>query len=123
MFSIHRELLLALKRFELSKSLLLRFLSPGKKTNCKIPHSPGFLIPGFPRGIENMGRGSSQFDGRLESIHGGGGGGLGRLKMLLKNTCEGVHLLVNLAALSLQACKFTKNELFCTYFIRILTRF
>ena len=48
-----------------------------------------------------------------------GGGGLsqymggehGGFKMLLKNTCEGVHLLVKLPAISLQAYKFTKNEL------------
>ena len=51
---------------------------------------------------------------------GGGGGGL---KMLLKNTCEGVHLIVKLPAIILQACKFTKNELFQTYFSRILARF
>ena len=37
------------------------------------------------------------------------------LKMLSKNTCEGVHLIVNLPAISLQACEFTKNELH-TYF-------
>ena len=36
-------------------------------------------------------------------------------KMLSKNTCEGVHLIVNLPAISLQACEFTKNELH-TYF-------
>ena len=41
---------------------------------------------------------------------GGGGGGLSQyilehgvgLKMLLKNTCEGVHLIVKLATISLQ---------------------
>ena len=42
--------------------------------------------------------------------------------MLPKNTCEGVHLMVKLLAISLQACKFTKNELFYTYFSRILAR-
>ena len=51
-----------------------------------------------------------------------GGGGQG-LKMVLKNTCEGVNLLVKLPAVSLQACKFTKNELLQTYFSRILARF
>ena len=40
----------------------------------------------------------------------------GGLKMLSKNTCEGVHLIVKLPAISLQACKFTKNELLHTYF-------
>ena len=44
------------------------------------------------------------------------------LKMLLKNTCEGVHLIVKLLATSLQACKFTKNELH-TYFARIYLDF
>ena len=50
----------------------------------------------------------------------GGGGGL---KMLLKNTCEGVHLIVKLLSISLQACKFTKNKPPHTYFSRILGRF
>ena len=57
---------------------------------------------------------------QLKSIHGGSMGGL---KMLSKNTCEGVHLIVKLPAISLQACKFTKNELLHTYFWRILARF
>ena len=35
----------------------------------------------------------------------------GELKMLSKNTCGGVHLIVKLLAISLQAFKFTKNEL------------
>ena len=48
-----------------------------------------------------MGRG-------LKSIHGGSRGG-GGLKMLLKNTCEGVHLIVKLPAISLQACTFTEH--------------
>ena len=51
---------------------------------------------------------------------GGGGGGA---EMLLKNTCEGVHLLVKLSALCLQACKFFKYEFLHTYFSRILARF
>ena len=49
----------------------------------------------------------------LESIHGGSMRGL---KTLLNNTCEGTHLLVKLPAISLQACKFTQNELLHTYF-------
>ena len=40
----------------------------------------------------------------------------GELKMLSKNTCEGVHLIVKLPAISLQASKFTENELLQTYF-------
>ena len=44
---------------------------------------------------------SSKFDGGgLNSIHGGAWGGL---KMLSKNTCDGVHLIVKLPAISLQA--------------------
>ena len=42
----------------------------------------------------------------LEGASGGGGG----LKMLSKNTCEGVNLIVKLPAISLQAWKFTKNH-------------
>ena len=42
--------------------------------------------------------------------------------MLSKNTCEGVHLIVKLPAISLQACKFTKNELIHTCFSKILGR-
>ena len=66
------------------------------------------------------GGGSSKFDrGGLRSIHGGSMGGL---KMLSKNTCEGVHLIIKLLAKSLQACKFTKNERHL-YFSRVLPRF
>ena len=98
-------------------------------TNYSLVASPALVIvhivhcdlplPGFPTGVENMGwrgGGSSKFDGgrRLESIHEGRMGGGGGLKTLLKNTCEGVHLLVKLLAISLQACKFTKNELLHT---------
>ena len=43
--------------------------------------------------------------------------------MLSKNTCEGIHLIVRLLAISLQACKFTENELLHTYFSRILAEF
>ena len=56
--------------------------------------------PGFPTGVENM-RGALQ-----NLIH---GWGYGELKMLSKNTCEGVNLMVKLPAKSLQACKFTKK--------------
>ena len=41
---------------------------------------------------------------------------------LLKDACEGVHLLIKLLAICLEACKFSKNEL-QTYFSRILARF
>ena len=43
--------------------------------------------------------------------------------MLSKNTCEEVHLIVKLPAISLQASKFIKNELLQTYFSRILAKF
>ena len=43
--------------------------------------------------------------------------------MLSKNTGEGVHLIVKLPDISLEACKFTKNELLHIYFSRILARF
>ena len=48
----------------------------------------------------------------FKSIHGGAWG----FKMLSKNTCEGVHLIIKLPAISLQAYKFTKNEFLHTYF-------
>ena len=42
--------------------------------------------------------GSSKFDGGLKSIHGGSMGG--GLKMLSKNACDRVHLIVKLLAIS-----------------------
>ena len=45
-----------------------------------------------------------------------GRGGVLGLKMLSKNTCDGVHMIVSLPPISLQAYKFTKNELLHTYF-------
>ena len=51
-------------------------------------------------------QGFSKFDGG-----GGSSQNMGELKMLSKNTCEGVHLIVKLPAISLQASKFIKNEL------------
>ena len=62
------------------------------------------------------GGGSSKFDGWGLSQN-----MRGVLKMLSKN--EGVHLIVKLPAISLQAFKFTKNEILHTYFSRILARF
>ena len=53
----------------------------------------------------------------------GVGGGVGWLKMPSKNTCEEVHFILKLPAISMQACKFTRNELLRTYFSRILARF
>ena len=62
------------------------------------------------------GEGSSKFDrGALKSRSMGEG-----LKMLSKNICEGVHLTVKFAAISLQAYKFTKHELLLSYFSWIL---
>ena len=75
----------------------------------KDPPTPSTTNPGFPTGVENMGD-SSKFDGESLSQYMGG------LKILLKNTCGGVHLIVKLQAISLQACKFTKNELLHSYF-------
>ena len=49
-------------------------------------------------------------------MRGGGEHEGGGLKMLSKNTWEGVYLIVKLLAISLQTCKFTKNELLQTYF-------
>ena len=66
-----------------------------------------------------------KYNSLLELIHGRASGG-GRLKPVFTNTCEEVqevHLLVKLPTVSLQDCKFTKNELLYTYFSRILARF
>ena len=67
---------------------------------------------GFPTGVENIGGGSSKFDGGIKSIHGGSMEGL---YMLSKKPCEGVHLIVKLPAINLQTCNFTKDELLHTY--------
>ena len=40
----------------------------------------------------------------------------GELRMLSKNTCQGVQLIKKLPAISLQDSKFTKNELLHTSF-------
>ena len=83
----------------------------------------GCVWAGFPTGVENMGGLCTPLGGRalqnlmrggLKSIH--GGRSMGGLKMLSKNTCDGVHLMAKLLAISLQDCKFTKNELLHTYF-------
>ena len=60
-----------------------------------------------------MGGAPQNLIGGLKSKH---GGRKGELTMLLKNTCEGVHLIVKFPPISLQASKFTKNELFHTDF-------
>ena len=50
------------------------------------------------------------------------GGAWGELKMLAKNTCEGVHLIVKLLAIRLLASKFIENDFLHTYFSTILAR-
>ena len=69
--------------------------------------------------LKTWGWGPSKFDGGLKSVH---KGEHGEFKMLSEDTCEGVYLIVKLPAISLQACKFTKNELLLIYFSRILAR-
>ena len=80
---------------------------------------PSTTNPGFSTGVESMGgappqgQGSLKFDwGALVNSwreHRSG------LKIQLKNTCGRVYLIVKLPAISLQACKFTKNELLYSY--------
>ena len=57
-------------------------------------------FPGFPTGVENIGDGRGLFkiwwEGLSQYMEGAWG-----LKMLLKNTYEGVHLIVKLLAISL----------------------
>ena len=77
------------------------------------------MIAGFPTGVENIGG---------CAVHWGEGGWvqlkyMGELKMVLKNTCVEVHVLVKLLAISWQAYKFTKIELLHIYFSRVLARF
>ena len=74
-------------------------------------------ITGFPTGVENMDGGLQNSMGRLESVHRGSMVGF---KTVLKNTSEGVNLLVKLPTISQQTYKFPKNELLHTYFSRIL---
>ena len=68
----------------------------------------------------SIGGDSSKFDTGLESIHRRAWGK--GLKTVLKNIYEGFHLSVKLPSINLQACKFTKNELYYTYLSRVLAR-
>ena len=73
---------------------------------CLVWFEPATSKPGLNRALQNLMRRG------LKSIHGGSMRGL---KMLSKYTCEGVHLIVMLPAICLQACKFTKNDLLHTF--------
>ena len=73
-----------------------------------------FNSAGFPTGVANMGEEQARPIGGSSPKFDGGGEAWGELKMSSKNICEGVHLIVKLSALSLQASKFTKNELLHT---------
>ena len=59
------------------------------------------MNPGFPTGVVNIGGGSSKFDGggELKSKH---AESMGELKILLKNTCEGVHKVASYKPAGLQ---------------------
>ena len=96
---------LTLKRFEWSKSLLLRFKPPHKNSPpSKISHlHNGQISQGFPQVLRTW--------EDLNLYMGGLGEGRGVGKMLLKNICEGVYMSVKLPVICLQAWKFTKNEL------------
>ena len=73
------------------------------------------IVQGFPQVLRTWGGVLQNLIGEwgLKSVHGESMWGL---KVQLKNTCEGVHLIVKLWAISLQAFKFTKNELFYKFF-------
>ena len=77
-------------------------------------------MQGFPQVLGTWGGGGGwtlqnlMREGEFKSIH--GRGAWGQLKMLSKNTCEGVHLIVKLPAISLQVCKFTKMNFFTHIF-------
>ena len=74
---------------------------------------------GFPEVLQTWGGGPQNLKSGVRGLR----QNMGELKMMSKNTCEGVHLIKKLPAISLQASKFTKNELLHTYFSRILARF
>ena len=80
-------------------------------------------VQGFPQVLRTWGRGRGSapplppVGEALQNLMGGGlksiqGGAWEGLKMLSRNTCEGVHLIVELPAISLQAFKFTKMNFF-----------
>ena len=72
-------------------------------------------MPGLPTSVENM--------GGLESIHGRDWGG-GEGKNAVENYLWSILYVSKVASYKpAKACKFTKNELFHTYFSRILARF
>ena len=70
-------------------------------------------IPGFHTSFKNIGEGiQNLIEGawvNTQVEH-------ERIQIVLKNTCERVHLLVKLLDLSLQDYKFTKNELLHIFF-------
>ena len=67
---------------------------------------------------------SQGFPQVFRTLEGGRGGGIsqymegawGGLKVMSKNTCEGVHLIVKLPSISLQTCKFSKMNFFTQIF-------
>ena len=64
------------------------------------------------------------WEGELKSIHEGSMRGWKCSRKCFWNMMEFIwHLIVKLLAISLEACKFTKNELLHTSFWRILARF
>ena len=75
-----------------------------------IPH--GHIISGFPTGVENL-EGSSKFDGGLSQYIDGIAWGLKtvflNLGKIIWMYLSGVHLILKLQAVGLQASNFTKN--------------
>ena len=68
---------------------------PGIESNAKFPH-----IQDFPKALRTWWR----------LLGGGGWGAENGVLKILENTCEGVNFLVKMAAISLQACNFTKKN-------------
>ena len=105
-----------MKRLEHKEHVTFHLNNPLNKGNTFV------YYPGFPTRAENMEGALQNLMGERSyvntwEVHVGG------LKTVLKNTCEGVHLLVKFPALSRQAYKFTKNELLHMNFSMILARF
>ena len=69
--------------------------------SLRTPPPPPQQTQGFPHVLRTQEGGSSKFHGDGLSQY--MGGAWGRLKILLKNTCDRVHLIVKLPAISLQA--------------------
>ena len=96
-----------------------------KRAKIVIPHkaTEKFVPQHTERGWREGERPLSTLSLSYKAVYPGFPTGVANIKILSKNNCEGVHFIVRLPDISLQASKFTKNEPLHTYFLRILARF